>query len=66
MDGGTRVKTFAVLVEYQLPDDADFDVAARPLMEALRELSPCPPANVTAFAHDTAERVILLSREDRP
>lgn len=62
------MKTFAVLVEYQLPDDGDisFDIAARPLIDAIRELSPVPPAMVTAFAEDAAARVISAARPDDP
>jgi hypothetical protein len=60
------VKTFAVLVEYQLPDDADFAIAVRPMLEAVRDLSPCPPSNVTAFADDAAARAAAVAHSDMP
>jgi len=58
------VTKFAVLVEYDLPDDGDitFDIAAHPLFEAIRELSPVPPSNVTAFADHAAEQVVAIAR----
>lgn len=59
---------FAVLVEYDLPDDGDitFDIAARPLLDAIRELSPVPPSNVTAFADDAAGRATAATHSDLP
>ncbi len=52
------MKTYAVLVEYELPDDSDFTIAVRPMIDALHELTPYPPANVTAFAPPDSDRVI--------
>ncbi len=58
------MKTFVVLVEYELPDDGtiSFDIAVRPLIDAIRELSPVPPSNVTAFVEESAARVISAAR----
>lgn len=55
---------FAVLVEYELPDDGEvtFDDAVRPLIDAMRELSPVRPANVTAFAEHAAEQITAFAR----
>lgn len=53
-----HVKRYAVLVEWQLPDDTEFTIAARPMIDALHELTPYPPANVTAFPPSDADRVI--------
>lgn len=50
--------TFAVLVEFEIPDDTDFTVAVAPLMDAVRALTPVPPTNVTAFAREAAEHMI--------
>jgi hypothetical protein len=66
MDGGASVKTYTVLVEWELPDDVDFTIAARPLMDAVRELAPCPPANVTASTGDDAARIIAAQRGELP
>ncbi len=61
-DETAHEKTFAVLVEYRIPDGGDLDSAVRPLLEAIRELSPVPPSNVTAFADDAARLVITVAR----
>lgn len=54
---------YAVLVEYDLPnDDIDFNTAAQSLLDALRKLSPAPPTTVTAFAEYAAERVTAFAR----
>jgi hypothetical protein len=57
---------YAVLVEFELPDEgpgADFAIVVRPLIDALRELSPVPPTNVTAFARESAVKLIDTARE---
>lgn len=58
----------AVLVEYDLPDDGDitFDIAVRPLFDAVRELSPVRPSNVTAFADDAAARASAATHSELP
>ncbi|WP_290055648.1 hypothetical protein [Amycolatopsis solani] len=50
--------TYAVLVEYALPEGVDFDTAAGPLLAALRELSPCTPTLVTATTGPDAELLV--------
>ncbi|MFB9925983.1 hypothetical protein ACFORO_12610 [Amycolatopsis halotolerans] len=58
--------TYVVLVEFELPDEgpgADFAIEIRPLIDALRELSPAPPVNVTAFARDSAATILRTVRE---
>lgn len=57
---------YAVLVEFELPDDgpgADFTIAARPLVDALRELAPVPPVSVTVFDRDAAATITDTARE---
>ncbi len=49
---------FAVLVEFDLTEDGpSFEQAAGPMLDALRNLAPVQPTNVTAFTDDAAERV---------
>lgn len=50
-------RTFTLVVEYQLPDDTDLDAAMRSLLEAIHDLSPSAPGNVTAYADVSAELV---------
>lgn len=57
---------FAVLIEYDLPalgQAESFEGAVQPLLDALRALTPIPPASVTAFAKDAAERVIEAGKD---
>lgn len=50
---------FAVLIEFDLTEDGpSFEEAVRPMMDALRNLAPVEPSNVTAFAYEAAQRVI--------
>ncbi|WP_372672993.1 hypothetical protein [Amycolatopsis kentuckyensis] len=49
---------YAVLVEYELPDDVPFDTAAAELMATLRESSPRPPVLVTTTAGPDAQRLM--------
>lgn len=54
---------YAVLVEYDLPNDVvDFNTAAQSLLDALRKLSPAPPTTVTAFAEHAAEQITAFAR----
>ncbi|MEV6879685.1 hypothetical protein [Amycolatopsis sp. NPDC051128] len=52
------MRQWALLVEYELPDDVDQATAFRPLIHAIHELTPHAPSNVTAFVDDAAVRVI--------
>jgi hypothetical protein len=58
------VTTFAVLVEYELPDDTDLGDALRPLLDAIRTLSPTPPSNTTAYNGDSADALIDAAHPD--
>lgn len=58
--------TFAILVQFDIPDDVQFETAAVPMIEALRTLAPVQPTLVTAFAGDTAERVIHAGKGNLP
>ncbi|MGW3992373.1 hypothetical protein ACWEF6_02685 [Amycolatopsis sp. NPDC004772] len=56
---------FAILIEYELPDDVDFAVqAASPALDLIRNLPlPGRPELVTAFAAEAAE-AMTQARQD--
>jgi hypothetical protein len=57
------VALFAVLVEFDLPEDGpDFTQAASPMMDALRTLAPVRPRNITAFTGEAAEQMVRASQ----
>lgn len=59
------MKHFALVVAYEVPDDADtatLEAALRTMAAKIHELTPEPPANVTAYADVSAELIAQAAR----
>lgn len=51
-----------MLVEYELPDGVDLEIAMRPFLDALHGLSPVTPTNVTAFVEEAVTALVEAAR----